>query len=568
VGSDGRVTGRTVPVGAFAAALALAVLANLFAAAYVSAEHYIYYWDFSLYWKKFGQLGQMLQTDIVGALVAVMRSIATENYTALPILPMAPFGLVFGDGRMSYILAIANIALLPSAVLIAWIVESRMQHRSWVRFFLCLTGVLCVHVLWAPTLRGFPDVLGVAIACIVLLAYFGKAPEDQKPMQLALIGLLLCLLILTRRWYLFWVVSFFPAAVIAYLAGSPREQINSKAFWGNCKALIIVAQACFVFLAVLAAPLVARMASTDYSTAYAAYRPDLANAGQMGQVVAHFGLALLAACTTGLVWLIKRPETRALGVFLVVQAGISLALFMRVQGLLGVQHFLLLAPTLGVGLASAISAFWNARMHLAMRAGGIGVLFCVVVASSVAVLSPTPVASGPFLPVARYAPLVRPDLAEVERLMSAIEALKPHRIYVAASSDVLNWDTLAVACRDRHPALCSRVARTADIDARDGYPRGILNADLVVLASPTQYHVRPEDQQVVGLLARDVRQRQGIGSSFEALPGEFQLMRGVRAQIYRRVADTRDVDAKALSNELKRSYPDLGNIMDYDLDAS
>jgi hypothetical protein len=46
-----------------------------------------------------------------------------------------------------------------------------------------------------------------------------------------------------------------------------------------------------------------------------------------------------------------------------------------------------------------------------------------------------------------------------------------------------------------------------------------------------------------------------LGASFEPIAGEFELMNGVHAQIYRRVEPLRYEDVQALSDELARSYP-------------
>ncbi|MEG3147983.1 hypothetical protein U1839_25315 [Sphingomonas sp. RT2P30] len=113
----------------------------------------------------------------------------------------------------------------------------------------------------------------------------------------------------------------------------------------------------------------------------------------------------------------------------------------------------------------------------------------------------------------------------LRRLLATLAALKPDQVYVAASSQLINSSILAMGCRDMQPELCPHIAVTQDIDRRDGFPRGMLDADYVVLATPTQYHVRPEDQRVVGVVARDIRAGRGLGLFFVRLPGTFALER-------------------------------------------
>jgi len=537
------------------AALVLAAGANGWAVHYVSAERYIYSWDWATYWLMFQQLGGLLRSDIVAALGEIRGSIAESTYNDLPILPLMPFELIFGPGRLSYILAITNMGVLPSAALMALVVERASGGRSWARFLLCTAALLGLHVLWAPALRGLPDVVGLVVACAVLLLYFSDSPQKHSPIKLAGIGFLLCLLILTRRYYLFWAVSFFPAAILAFLLGTPRADLRRTEVFAVLRNLAIAATVCGAMLLALAAPLMLRIATTDYSAAYAAYRSDLVGTNVTGQIVDHFGIALLALWAGGLGWLVTRRDARSLGILLIVQTMLAVGLFARVQTLFGVQHYYLLVPAAGVGIASAITALWNAKWRLGWRAGGMAAILAVVLLSSLAVFSPSNLAAGPLMPRTRYAPLVRPDLQELHRLLATLAALKPARIYVAASSQMLNWSILQNGCRGTQLDICSHVAVTQDIDMRDGFPRAVLDADYVVLATPTQYHVRPEDQLVVGLVARDIREGRGIGTSFTRLPGVFHLAQGVEVAVYRRVAPPRSDAVRALSEELVRSYP-------------
>jgi hypothetical protein len=363
------------------------------------------------------------------------------------------------------------------------------------------------------------------------------------------------MLVLTRRWYAFWVASFFPAAILAHLLGSPKAVLRGQGLAAKSRDLMIIGTAFVLFLVILAAPLLLRIAGSDYSAAYTAYRSDLAG-GPIVQILRYFGVVLTIACAIGLGSLVIRKESRELGVLLAAQAMISLILFMRVQSFLGVHHYYLIVPAAGIGVAGLIVTLWNAHWP-ALKVIGIAALIGTVVSSSAAAFLPNQRLSNMLLPTVSYAPLTRSDVGEIDRLLSNLSALGPKQVYVAASSEVLNWSILDGACRTKPSTLCSHIAVSQDIDRRDGFPLNVLGADYVVLATPTQYHVRPKDQQVIGLVAQHVREHSGIGSSFAAIPGEYRLKDGVRVQVFHRVAPLRGEDIQALRNELARSYPHL-----------
>ena len=534
--------------------LLLVIAANLFAAAYVSAEHYIYYWDWSLYWLKFEQLGELARADGFAASAAVAASIRNDEYNLLQVVPLLPFELVGGSGRETFIVAITNMGVLPSAALMALIPERLAERQCWPRYLFCTAVLLCLHPLWAAALRGFPDVIGVAIASGVLLTYFKRPLKELRRSDFVRLGVLLCLLVLTRRWYLFWAAAFFPAAIAAFLVAPPERAFERRRLVQLASGLATAGASCLILLLALAGPIVVHVAVTDYATAFAAYRSQ---ASGPGQVEGQFGLALLGIAAIGLGCLVANRRTRALGTFVSVQAALSLLLFTHVQKFLGVQHYYILVPALGIGVAGALHAVWNAARPRAWKIAGSVVAASIVLLSSFSVFSPAPVTAGPLLPRQSYPPLVRPDLAEIDRLLDRLEQIRPERVYVVASSEVLNWSTLKMGCRDRHRDLCDHIAVTSDIDARDGFPFELAGADTVVIATPVQFHVDPADQRTIGLVARDLLSHRRIGRSFALDAGEFQLKQGVKARILRRTAPISDADLRALSAELQRAYPGM-----------
>jgi hypothetical protein len=546
-------------------ALMLVVATNLLVARYIQSERYIYSWDWSGYWLMFQDLGAELRSNFAAALSGILEGVATNDYNALPILPLMPFEWVFGPSRLSYILAIANAAVLPSAVLLAWLVERAMGDRSWPRALLCTASVLGLHILWAPALRGFPDVVGVAVAGLILVVYFRDRPKTLSAWglaQLAATGFLLSLLILTRRYYIFWAISFFPAAILSYLITLRWAELRPRELIAPAMRLAGVGIVCGASLWIFAAPLVRHMVATKYSSAYTAYRWELAGGGTFAQSVDHFGLLLILLCLAGLLWLSTREKTRRLGIFLIIQAACAMVLFARVQSLIWVQHFLLLAPAAGIGIAAAIAALYNVKLAIRWRVAGIFAVLSVVLLNSVAVLSGLQIVPDPLMARVRFQPNVRDDMGEVQRLVSTLGKLDASNIYVAASSWMFNPSILKTACRTTQPDLCAKIQDGAHVDLRDGFPAAFLSADYVVIAVPTQYHLWPQDQLVVGLVAQDIRQGRGIGEAFERLPGEFRLDGGVKVSIYQRVMPFEYGAVKALSTKLQNRYPQARSLFE------
>ena len=566
----GLVTGSAAVVGAF---LGLAILANAFAAYFVAQENYVYYWDWAAYWVKYLNISTSLVHHPVSALRSLIRSVRRSDYNPLPVLPLVPFAWLFGTSRLTYILAITNVALLPGAFIMGLLAQrilpQQFPKRSLSPLVLATASVLALHSLWAPVLRGLPDVLGVLVIGSILLLHFAKPLAEQRPAHLVTTGLLLCLLVLLRRWYAFWVVAFFPALAVAQgLDIYQRHGVAWRHYMATIRNAVVIGLTFILALFVIATPLVLRAIRTDYSDVYSAYRYSSSLLEAAGRLPVYFGWSVIICGLVGLAWLTVRKDTQVVGSFLIMQSFIVFGLFAATQDF-GVHHYYLLIPSIALGIAVTVIGLWAQITNGLWRAASVGLVFTVLLASSATVFYPRAGSVsnilGSLVPQVRYYPLVRNDLDVLWHLLDRLDELELNQrgdIYVLASSEVLNSHILNVACHfgPRRRFFCDRILRTNDVDKRDGFPRQFLHAYYLVVASPTQYHLRAEHQRVIGVLAREVMEGHGIGASFQRLPGEFKLGNGVTAWVFAKVRPFERTDLDALANEFAGYYPDERHI--------
>ena len=570
---------------ALVALAGVVLLSNAFAVYYVWQERTAYFWDWSGYWLRYVNVSSEFLQQPLRALRGLLVSIRGEDYNSLAIVPLIPAEWVFGPSRLAYILAVVNISLLPSAFMLAWLPwrSSRPGFGKPAADLALATGcVATMHVMWIPVLRGLPDILGLFVIGLVLLVHFSTPLAEQKMRQLILTGLLLCLLVLVRRWYLFWVVSFFPALAVAQGIAIHWQGTGLK--WRSygiaARKAIIIGVTFAGAMAVVATPLILRVVRTDYADVYSAYRYSTSIVEVAQKLVAYFGWGLLALGLLGLVLLMRRQETRTFAIFLLAQSVIVFFLFARTQDF-GVQHYYLLTPPVGVGIAAFVLCLcaqirkkvWPSLLAVAL------VFACTItgsilvflssrmdrsMAASVLAFSSTTTNDGSsflgsLMPTARFPPMVRSDLAEFDRLLSDVVDRGTGTVYVVASSAVLNSSMMVVACwtSGRPPESCGRILPTNDVDKRDGFPRAFVRADAVLVAAPTQYHLRPDDQRVIGLLARDMTEGRGVGAAFRRLPHEYKFDDGVTVHAYARSRAFEPAELQALSREFIEHYPGM-----------
>lgn len=557
--------GSQQTIGVAGIFLVFIIFANLFAFYFVTQEQYVYYWDWAGYWLKYIDLSTSLAHQPVNTLDALLDSVRNDDYNPLPVFPLVPFAWLFGTSRLTYILAITNIALLPSAFIIALLAQ-RVLALQCSRPSLILAGIsiLMLHALWVPVLRGMPDVLGILVIGNILLLLFAKPLAEQKLRHLVTMGLLLCLLVLLRRWYAFWVVSFFPALAVAQCldiyqqhGGVWRQYINT------IRNIIIIGLTFSIALFTIATPLILRILHTDYADIYSAYKSSNSLLESAEKFIPYFGWSVIICGLSGLIWLAVRKDTRVVGSFLIIQLFIVFGLFLRTQDF-GMQHYYLLMPAIALGIAVMLTGFWTQISNKRWRLVSVGFVFAMLITNSTTAFIPKADNMsnifGSLVPQARFYPFIRHDLDELTRLLShlgKLEARQQGDIYVLASSFTLNSQILDVACRfgAQQRDFCARILNTNDVDKRDGFPRQFLHAHYLLVASPTQYHLRAEDQRVVGVLVREVMEKHGIGASFQRLPEEFKLDNEITVWVYEKVKPFEKADLDMLANEFAEYYP-------------
>ncbi len=444
--------------------------------------------------------------------------------------------------------------------------------RSLSPLLLATASVLALHPLWAPVLRGFPDVVGITVIGSILLLHFSKPLAEQPLSHLVATGLLLCFLVLLRRWYLFWAVAFFLTLAPAHgLDIYQRYGVAWRHYATAVRNSFSIGLTFTLALFGAATPFAMEVVFTNYSDIYSAYQNSNSILETASRMLSYFGSAVVIGGLIGLAWLIIRKETRLAGSFLTIQSFIAFVLFARTQDF-GVQHYYLLMP--GIALGIAVVAI-NLSVIIAKgyrRATAIGLLFAVLLASSSTVFAPSAAslsgALGGFGPKVKHYPLVRNDIHVLDQLLNRLDELETRQwgnVYVLASSAILNSSILKNRCRltSRRQSFCDRILSTNDVDKRDGFPRQFLEASYLVVATPTQYHLRTDDQRVIGVLVREVVEGKGIGTSFRRLSEEFSFDSGVTAYVYVKVRPFARTDLDALSDEFAGYYPDRRHIFKF-----
>ena len=551
-------------------ALTFASLA-LFVAWYVRQERFIYFWDYVGYHNLYIELGTRFELSPLVALRFVFHSVRGSDYNSLPTLLLMPFRFAFGPSRLAYILAVTVTLVFPAIVLFSALVSSLSRRSATESTFdevgLALLSVLSFSLLprlWAPVLLGSVDAGGLIIIFIILMLYFRADLVDHSFVSLAAMALLFSLLVLYRRWYAYWVAGFFGAVIVCEglrCAWDPQRRALCKVI---AKNVLLLGSVSFLAFFLVATPIAWKMMTTDYRDIYSAYRSQQPFVHNLEVLYDHFGLLTLLSAGLGIVLSAWNDKRRATVTFLCVQFAITYALFIRTQDF-GIQHFYWPLATIALFLVFfAHDAFrWfrtkpgKAAFLLVFLAGSLATFAISFLPGAAGLLRPLRAA----LPHAEQYPKVRTDLKEMQALLNTLSDISKDSespIYILSSSFSLNSSIAREACfrlATPHRELAQKIALTSDVDKRDGFPAQFLRARYVVLTIPFGYHLAPQDQRVIGVLAEQIVRGQGIGTSYDKLNFEYPLEDGSSAFIYRKDRPLDQAAVKKLSDTFIEFYP-------------
>ena len=511
---------------------------------YISQEQYSYFWDYSRYSQQISGLISKLQKSPLEGIFSVLLSFF-DDYTQLPLLLLLPIRALAGDSRFGFILSIVlvygiSFSLVMGAV-VARLVHSNRRFAFWSAAFMALL----VPSTWVPMLRGFPDLGGSTLLLLAVLVYWQDFSLEQKS-QRRWIAFLLALSVLFRRYFVYGVRTFLLTAVWMSAAYLIRQSPLRPWVQSLKTALLRIGQTTIVFI-LFAFIVFLKALLINYRALYASYEAStLAN---LEYYIQSFGGLLLGLSAVGfgiasLSRKVSQPRLRFLGVWGLL-CGLQWIFFARQISVQYTTNFVLFIvcglsllswsvvqhwrPPFWAALLALLATLLN-NMAFSLSQGWLqGLSPLVSLSERLALLS------------RREAPLYREDYAEIVALVNELRQ-KSHAdlpIYVAASSYTLNSSVLEVAEQQIRSQKTLPLVKPANIDSRDFYPlNGLMRSHFVVVATPTQYHVDPQEQKLVGSVVAAFQEHKAIGTDFRPLPVRFNLEKGVSVSIYERIRPT------------------------------
>lgn len=462
---------------------------------YFSAEQDIKVYDYSTYWIHVIQERAQIADSIPGYLSGLRASFGSD-YNNLPSFPLLPVSYLFGVSYTGYCLSVFFVYYLPACLLLTVLVMriTARVHASppGVTSMLVCLGICatCPVLLW-PVIHGYLDVAGVFWCAMLLndtLDWDGMEFAWKRNAALAVMSMLL---VLSRRWYAYYIVGFYLAIGLAALIRVIRERRPVAKSLGMLAANLGMIAGLSVAALLLVNPgILTQFFGRDYSEVYSAYK-NMATWQNLLYIARYVGYLGVAVCCMGAILLCKHKEGRLIGLRLLIAAFIASALFFSVQNM-AFHHMYLIIPTILLFLLFFVSYHLNdtSRMNRRLiRAAGAGILVLCLANLAFAYVPSTQGIADFTRAVStrlRSYPVRLPHYAVFKQMAADLNektGKKIASVYVVGEGDFSPEHLRRINLPEQTDAA-PFVLENANADLRDGFPSQVFMADYVVLIEP------------------------------------------------------------------------------------
>ena len=330
-----------------------AVLIGLWAAALVyffwalGRRSFVYIWDYVNYInKQYWAEAAFLQGPAAG-FQFIFGSFAEDYTNFITLFLEFPFCLSDRTGDSFAFCQVFSVLPMLLVLLAGLTIKVgqmlRVKNRFWY-FLIGMTWMVTYPWLRMSAMLSQPDWFGLIFGFSILLLTLDFRFEKLEPVRFCLLFAATAAIILSRRWYLYFVVGYYFAYAVLVLVSSVRTARagQKKQALLQVRNLVLFGLMSMVAMLILLWPMVSRILAYSYAERYSYYN----GGGFAAEISLQFwrmGLMNLVLVGMGLWFSLKKRKMPALPCLAGLEILLSMLLFTRIQNT-GSHQMLLFMP--------------------------------------------------------------------------------------------------------------------------------------------------------------------------------------------------------------------------------
>ena len=411
--------------------------------------------------------------------------------------------------------------------------------------------VICI--LFTPFLIpirfGFIDIIGLIFIFLILNIIVKKEFLRNLDFKSSiLIGVLLLILVFSRRWYSFWVVSFFGGMFITCVIYLLRTK-DWKSFKFSIINVFIIGSVTTLLMLCFFYPFFEMSVLKDYNDIYSAYNRST-TLKQFDNFNIYFGYIILIFFLIG--GLVQFKKKKRISIFLIVSTLIIIFLFTRINDFGGYQHYYLVLPIMIIFILRGLVLLPKYRNIPLISI----LIFLIVNNVYVFYFNNSNNSNTALFSNIDGTKKVRLDFDAIQKMADDILFLEKNneKVYIISSSKILNDGIVKNTKLPKQDDIFTNVLKTEHVDKRDKFPNDFLEVNYVIVTNPSQYHLKKEDQYLIGYF-NDAILNGILKKNFQKV-NEYILDNNVSAFLMKKINPYTLNQLNEMQAFFKQKYPD------------
>ena len=309
----------------------------------ILTRNFIYYWDYSCYYNLQLITESNFDISLLQGIKGVIGSTWSGEYgTFLSFFIEIIFNFTnrnINSYLLSSVIIFIPYIIISLSILIKVIINKLKIKKENLFLNLSLIIFSIMPILHATFIYGQPDLFGLSFIFLMVALTINYEFEKLEIERLILLFIITYMLLITRRWYMYFILSYYVCYVIKILVTNLKDRKKIIKIIKNGLLLALIAGLLFI---VTLFPLVKNIVASDFSYSYSFYLTGGFKTELVSQIN-HLGYILFFIILTGLIYGIAKKEYRLISILGLFCYFLIIFLFTRIQNM-GLHHTLILLP--------------------------------------------------------------------------------------------------------------------------------------------------------------------------------------------------------------------------------
>lgn len=309
----------------------------------IVGRKFIYYWDYSCYYNIQLSTINAFKTSLFEGIKYFVGSTWSGEYgNFLSFFPQLIFNFTnktINAFNISCVLTYTPYIILAFSIMLKKVNKLLKVKDENKVFLLSLITFILFPILHATFIYGQPDLFGLAFIFLIISLTINYDFKKIEVDRLLLILVITFLLLISRRWYLYWIVAYYFTYIVKIIINNYKDK---NTLFTIVKNIIIYGIIVILFFGITLFPLIKNILSAGFENQYNYYLTG-GFKSEIGSQISYLGYIVLLFIIIGMIYGFISKKTRLLTILNIIQYFIIIILFTKIQNM-GLHHSLLLIP--------------------------------------------------------------------------------------------------------------------------------------------------------------------------------------------------------------------------------